>query len=67
MRCAECKVMHEQFKNYKGRWMCWRPGDTMGRIICETPVADFDDKAAHNRVLEETPTPQWCPFKQSER
>lgn len=62
MKCGECKAMHEQFKGYKGRWLCWRQGDTIGRTICETPVEDWGNEAAHNRLLNETPTPKWCPI-----
>ena len=62
MACENCKCpTHEQFKNYAGRWICFRPGPTIGRIICQTLAADFDDFQAHNRKLAEAKTPRWCP------
>lgn len=66
MNCAECKAMHEQYKGYKGRWLCWNQGPTMGRVICETPIKDYGNARAHERALKKVQTPKWCPLKEAE-
>lgn len=62
MRCADCRYpIHEQFKNYPGRWLCFHPGDHCGRAICKTPVSEWNDFIANNQRLAEAKTPKWCP------
>lgn len=75
-RCVGCEyAMHDQFKGYPGRWMCFHPyrneisnkGDftypgnfNPQILICETAAADYDKREAHTRALEAAKTPVWC-------
>lgn len=64
MACEGCKYpMHEQFRGYLGRWLCFSPEikNTGRRKICDTPVEEWGDTAANNRRLGEAKTPRWCP------
>lgn len=82
-RCAGCKhAVHDQFKGYKGRWMCFHPyryeisnsgnftypgNYNPNIVICETPVADYDQPKEHGKVLAKAKTPVWCYFEVVER
>lgn len=62
MACVNCKhPIHEQFKGYQGRWLCFRPGPNMGKIICQTPTEAFNDFQAHKTCLDTAKPPRWCP------
>lgn len=62
MACENCDYpMHEQFERYKGRWICFRPGPSIGRTICQTPVSDYNNIEAHKQKLAEAKVPKWCP------
>lgn len=61
VRCGQCEhAHHEQFEGYAGYWRCLYKGGE-GRTICETPVDEYGDNAAHDQLLEQTRTPTWCP------
>lgn len=62
MACEGCRYPHhEQFAGYTGRWICFRPGRTCGKTICNTPVKEWGDFRANNKRLAEAKTPGWCP------
>jgi len=82
-RCVACgHAMHEQFRSYPGRWICFHPHrreiSNRGKftypennnprvIIYQTPVADYDCPERHRQSLEEAKTPVWCYFEAVER
>ena len=67
MACEGCKFpMHDQFEGHPGRWYCFHLGPKHGCVICETPVEDHRDIAAHNKILDNAKTPKWCPLKKGE-
>ena len=67
MACEECnRPMHEQYKRYLGHWYCFHPGSTCGKNICHTPIEDYGNYAAHNKILSEAKTPKWCPLTTKE-
>lgn len=82
-KCGSCEhAQHEQFKGYKGRWLCGHPCrveiDNRGRftypenynptvVICETPAGDFGNNKAHLNVLSAAKTPVWCYYTAVER
>ncbi len=82
-RCVGCEfVLHEQFKGYCGRWLCFHPyrrelsnrgtftypGNDNPRItVCETSVADYNNSKRHREVLAASKTPVWCYFEAVER
>lgn len=82
-RCANCEfATHDQFQGYPGRWLCLHPCRTeisnKGTftypananphiLICETPVADYDNPMNQTKALEAAQTPVWCYFDVVER
>lgn len=67
MACEGCKkAMHDQYKGYMGKWMCFHPGKNNGSLICKTPVDEWNDFPANNKRLAEAETPKWCPLQMEE-
>jgi len=82
-RCVGCEfTVHDQFKGYSGRWMCFHPhrkelsnkgeftypANENPRItICQTPIENYDLPDRHRKTLENAKTPVWCYIEAVER
>ena len=82
-RCTTCQYAnHDQFQHHPGRWLCLHPHrDEISNhgtitipanynpiiLICETPIADYNDPTAQLAALAAAETPRWCYFEAVER
>ena len=82
-RCSKCVfAMYDQFKGYRGRWLCLHPhraelsnkgvfiypeDDNPSITICETPADTSGDLQAQALDLKAAETPVWCYFEAVER